>query len=142
MDVGIVDALLMVNKPPMGAVFPVPHTFRALVDTGAQRTLINPSVVTALNLTPIGKVGLQGIGGAVNYTNGYLFHGAFTLPAGAPQPVAGGQFQQPVAIFVHNTVIHGGLLSSGLGFDVLLGMDVIGGGSLHIEGSGTFSFSF
>lgn len=40
------------------------------------------------------------------------------------------------------TVIEGLGRHSGDGFDVLPGMDVIGTGSLNVEGSGAFSFSF
>jgi hypothetical protein len=44
---------------------------------------------------------------------------------------------------VFQNVIQGVELAIGPGgFDVLLGMDVIGMGSLAVEGSGTYSFSF
>jgi Aspartyl protease len=141
-DVGVVDALAMVNQPPAGADFPVPPRFRALVDTGAQRTMITSDVDKTVGLQPIGKIALQGIGGAITYHNGYLFHVAFMLPRGAPQPLPSGQTQQQFMIFIQQNVIHGGELSSAVGFDVLLGMDIISTGALHIEGNGAFSFSF
>jgi hypothetical protein len=44
---------------------------------------------------------------------------------------------------VFHDAIQGAELAIGQGgFDVLLGMDVIGMGSLAVEGSGTYSFSF
>jgi hypothetical protein len=121
---------------------PVPQRLRALLDTGAQRTMITSDAATAVGLLPIGKVGLQGFGGTTTYHNGYLFHVAFMLPAGAPQPLPSGETQQEFMIFVQQNVIHGGELTSAVGFDVLLGMDIISTGALHIEGNGTFSFSF
>jgi hypothetical protein len=140
-DVGIVDALAMVNRAPMSIGFPAPQRFRALVDTGAQRTMITANVAAAVGLLPIGKVALQGIGGGVTYHNGYLFHVAFLLPAGTPRSSPSGEMQQRYLVFAYQTAIHGGELSPAVGFDVLLGMDIIGSGALHIEGNGTFSFS-
>jgi hypothetical protein len=90
----------------------------------------------------MGKIPLQGIGTRVTYHNGYLFHVAFVIPSttppGAPAPPPG---QAYGLMAVNGTVIHGGEITAPVGFDVLLGMDIISGGSLHIEGNGTFSFS-
>ena len=45
-------------------------------------------------------------------------------------------------IFYLPEPIYGAELTASLGFDVLLGMDIISKGSLKIEGNGHFSFSF
>ncbi len=145
LDVGIVDAVALAKQQTQAAtgVIPIPPLFRALVDTGAQRTMISPNVIKTVGLSPIGKVKLQGIGKRVTYHNGYLFHAAFVVglqqQQGQPQAQP---TQQQVMVFVNALTIHGAELSSAVGFDVLLGMDVISTGSLHIEGNGTFSFSF
>ncbi len=104
--------------------------------------MITPNVANTVGLMPIGKVPLMGIGGAVTYHNGYLFHVAFTIPIAAPLPASSVPARQQVMIFVQAQVIHGGELTSAAGFDVLLGMDILSTGALHIEGNGTFSFSF
>ena len=116
--------------------------FRALVDTGAQKTMISTNVVTTLNLTPRGQIGVQGVGPSVTYHNGYLFHVGFTIPLLTPgQTIAPGTPMQFMA-FVHPTPIYGAELPATIGFDVLLGMDILSSGSLKVEGNGHFSFSF
>jgi hypothetical protein len=106
--------------------------------------MISPTVVNALRLTPRGQIPVQGVGPAVTYHNGYLFYVAFTLsligPAAQGINVPVGQV--PVMVFINPTQIYGAELPAGAGFDVLLGMDILSSGSLKIEGSGHFSFSF
>ena len=110
--------------------------FRALVDTGAQSTCLTQAVAAAAGLKPIGKVPIQGVGG-LHYHNNYLFHIGFVLAdQGRNGAVEGGR------LFLLDTPIQGAEFASGGGFDVLLGMDIIGIGSLSVEGSGTFSFCF
>jgi hypothetical protein len=137
--VGIIDAATVSIAPGtlLGAAIQPPRTFVALVDTGAQKTMISANVVNALGLPPQGQIPVQGVGPNITYHNGYLFHVAFTLPL---QVVAPGQMQ--VAVFIHPSVIYGAELSVPGGFDVLLGMDILSSGSLKIEGSGHASFSF
>jgi gag-polyprotein putative aspartyl protease len=116
--------------------------FIALVDTGAQKTMISSNVANRLNLQSQGKMAIRGVGPNITYHNGYLFNVAFTIPiTPLPQPlVPGAQIQ--VAVFILPSPIYGAELPSASGFDVLLGMDVLSGGSLKIEGSGHYSFSF
>jgi len=101
--------------------------FKALIDTGAQGSMISSNVAAQLGLFAVGKTAIQGIGPAVTYHNAYLFHVGFMVASALhvlPVPIQGGEFAP-----TH-------------GFDVLLGMDVIGVGSLKVEGNGGFSFSF
>jgi hypothetical protein len=62
--------------------------FQALLDTGAQRTMISTNVVNTLNLTPVGSIPIQGVGDKVSFHNGYLFHVAFVFPMTSPIPGA------------------------------------------------------
>jgi hypothetical protein len=120
----------------------VPPQFKALIDTGAQSTMISSNVVSALNMSPVGQQRIQGVGPTANYHNAYLFHVSFIVPALIPGaflpsgPYGGG------VVYINPNAIYGAeITSTGGVFDVLLGMDVISGGSLKIEGNGTFSFS-
>jgi hypothetical protein len=45
-------------------------------------------------------------------------------------------------VHINPVPVYGGELPVGAGFDVLLGMDILSSGSLKIEGSGHYSFSF
>jgi hypothetical protein len=145
LPVGIVDATkdLATTDPTSGGVRPVPATlFTALLDTGAQKTMISTKVVSTVGLDPIGKIPLQGIGPNITYHDGYLFHVAFTFPLPAGLAARTGGSPQ-THTFIYAVPIYGaelGLTDSS--FDVLLGMDIIGTGSLKVDGDGTFSFSF
>src|SRR5580658_318534 len=108
--------------------------FQALIDTGATRTMIATRVVTRLNLQPVNKLDFAGLGG-VSRRNGYLFHVAFykSPPANA---------SEVSNIQVFKKAINGGELSGENTLDVLLGMDVLTSGNLHINKVGTFRFLF
>jgi len=128
---------------PSGATAPqVPLTsnifiFNALVDTGAQSTCISPRVAATVGLQPLGRMQIFGVSGA-QYHNYYLFYVGFPLGA-----LSHGAQQYQGRVDVFHDAIQGAELAIGQGgFDVLLGMDVIGMGSLAVEGSGTYSFSF
>jgi hypothetical protein len=105
--------------------------------------MISTNVVTALGLTPRGKIPLKGIGPSLTYHNGYEFYVAFTLPIVGPlaQTIKAPPGQTPVMVHVFPVLLYGGELAPG-NFDVLLGMDVLSSGSLKVEGSGHYSFSF
>jgi len=115
--------------------------FVALVHTGAQKTKISTNVVSQLGLQPQGKIPVQGVGSLAHH-NGYLFHVAFTIPVVQPGQIITPGSQVQIMVFILPAVIYGAELSAIHGFDVLLGMDVLSSGSLKIEGSGHFSFSF
>ena len=147
LDVGIIDASTITLPPPgSGPILPPTQTspprFRALVDTGAQRTMISPNVVSTLGLTSVGLVSVLGAGHNVTQHNSYLFHVAFVIPIVPPGATIVPGTLVRTMIFVLANPIHGAEITSTSGlFDVLLGMDVISGGSLKIEGNGTYSFS-
>lgn len=116
--------------------------FSALIDTGAQKTMISANVVSTVGLVPIGKIAVQGVGPSVAYHNAYAFHVAFIVAFTVPGQMVTPGAAVSTAVHFNLTPIHGAEIPSTLGFDVLLGMDVLATGSLKIEGNGTFSFSF
>lgn len=143
-DVGIFDAstLNLAGAQPVGGNIAPPKMFKALIDTGAQKTMISTNVVTTLGMKSVGKIGIQGVGPNVHYHNGYLFHVAFVIALVTPGQIVSPGQQVNAVIYMQPTPIYGAeITSTGGVFDVLLGMDVIGTGSLKIEGNGTFSFS-
>jgi hypothetical protein len=113
------------------------HVFNALVDTGAQGTCITSDAAEKVGLAPIGKVPIQGVAG-LSYHNNYLFR------VGFPFGIAGEKREARLgSLHVVNAPIQGAELNiQDSGFDVLLSMDIIGIGSLKIDGDGSFSFSF
>lgn len=136
-DVGVVDANVIGDIEDGKAVDIGKHMFRALVDTGAQRTMTSRRVVDQIGLRPIGKMQIAGVGG-VDYHNSYLFQIAFVLAEADP-----GDNKRTWAVHVFPRDIEGAELVTGLpNFDVLLGMDVLSECSLALEGCGTFSLSF
>ena len=63
-DVAIIDAstINLTTSPPIGGTIPTPTLFKALLDTGAQKTMISPKVINTLNLRPLGKILISGVG--------------------------------------------------------------------------------
>ena len=123
-----------VTPPPIQTQF---NVFNALVDTGATTTCITPAVATKVGLTPIGKTQISGVSGPSTHNN-YVFHLAFVFMNSSKSGlVSSGELN----IYV-NPIQGPELILQGAAFDVLLGMDVIGTGSLAVEGNGTYSFSF
>lgn len=120
--------------------------FAALVDTGAQKTMISTNVVNALGLQAQGQIPIQGVGPNITWHNGYLFHVSFTMPVLGPAALALPPGQIQLLVHINPNVIYGAELTIPAGaqaaFDVLLGMDILSSGSLKIEGSGHASFSF
>jgi hypothetical protein len=83
LTLGVIDAdAIDVSDPTkqFGQI-PTPNLFKALIDTGAQKTMISPAVVQRLNLTPRGKILVSGVGPTAHYHNGYFFHVAFIVPS-------------------------------------------------------------
>jgi hypothetical protein len=113
--------------------------FEALVDTGATTTMISPSVVSDLELSPCGRLPLATISGVPHWPLAYLFHVGF-----APAEVPGSSLgtSKVFSVHVHTAVIKGAELPSESGFDVLLGMDIISTGRLEVAPTGDFSFTF
>jgi hypothetical protein len=108
--------------------------FKALIDTGATRTMIAGRVVARLGLQQVNKIEFSGLGGTT-WRPGYLFHVAFYQTPPRDQ-------SEVSRIRVLNRGINGGELLDEHTFDVLLGMDVLTTGNLHINKDGTFRFLF
>jgi hypothetical protein len=146
MNVGILDASTFnIADGPISATPIAPPTmFRALIDTGAQKTMISTNVINTLGLPPLGKILIGGVGPQSHYHNAYLFYVAFVMAMLQPgQTIAPSQQVQAV-VNVANTPIYGAeipLSSTGGQFDVLLGMDILSTGCL-IVGNGIYSFSW
>jgi hypothetical protein len=116
--------------------------FRALVDTGAQKTMISPNVIKTLSLPPLGKILISGVGPTAHFHNGYLFYVAFVMPVLVPGQVMVPGQQVPAIVNIHQDPVYGAEIPSTNGhFDVLLGMDIIATGQL-VVGQGIFSFSY
>jgi hypothetical protein len=145
LNVGILDAssLNLGASPVVGsASIQPPIMFRALIDTGAQKTMISPNVITQLGLIPLGKMLISGVGPQAHYHNAYLFHVAFVTAVLQPGQTYAPGAQVPAVVNIMGDPIYGAEISSTGGhFDVLLGMDVISTGSL-VVGNGIFSFAW
>lgn len=106
--------------------------FTALVDTGAQRTCVTERVVQQLNLRRRGRVEIWNIKRPEQHFT-YLFHlGVW------PETDDG----SPSAIFGIGSEIEGIDVGNNRFFDVLLGMDIITQGSLHLKHDGSFEIAF
>jgi hypothetical protein len=146
-EVGIIDAstggltATPSGFPTVGNI-PTPPMFRALIDTGAQATMISPNVISTLGLSPLGKMLISGVGPRAHYHDAFLFQVAFVIPIISPGQVVVPGAQIPAMIHVNRNVIYGAeITSTGGRFDVLLGMDVLSSGTLIVQGNGTYTWS-
>src|SRR5260370_27895177 len=118
LDVAIVDATSVAAASSVGGALPMPTTlFRALLDTGAQKTMISTNVVSRVGLNPIGKIPLQGIGPNITYHEGYLFHVAFTFPL-PPGLVTATPGSAQTHTFIYGIPIYGAELAGNVSLDV------------------------
>jgi len=121
-------------------VFPggVVKPFKAQIDTGAQTTCITKRVIDHYSMQPNGRTKIISVSGQEE-VNTFIFTVGF-LMGGTPNRVGSAfagnfSFFQPVMgaeIYTHEDD----------DLDILIGMDIISKGSLHIEASGYFSFWF
>lgn len=137
LDVAILPADFSQQIPEAIDLTKSPSVFKALVDTGAQSTCITKSVAEQVNLTPIGKVPVQGVSG-IQYHNNYMF--MIGLPDNLPAKDK--KLHNDRQLFMYKELEGVELKSPSKDFQILLGMDIISIGSLKIEGNGTFSFSY
>ena len=132
------DATIVASNPenPLAAVpSGNPPIFTALVDAGAQRTMISPSVVSRLSLNPIGKIPVRSAGGTVVHHVGFVVQ----------NQLLGGSAAGSILYTLGKPIWGSEIPATGGAFDVLMGMDINGhlsSGSLKIEGDGTFSWSW
>jgi hypothetical protein len=106
--------------------------FTALIDTGARRTCISQNVVDRLGLERQGRMEV----GNVKRTE---LHWTYLFYVGIwPDTVAG----PPSTPFGIGEEIEGIDMGDSRYYDVLLGMDVISQGSLHLEQDGSFELAF
>ena len=99
------------------------RNYTALYDTGATHSAISPRVVAALGLSSVGVVNVN-VGGGTLQASNHIVH------IGLPNRV---MFQM---VMVTSMELNGG-------FDVLIGMDILGLGDFavtHQNGNTTFSF--
>ena len=98
-----------------------PLTFEALVDTGAQVTAISPKVVKSLQLVPTGPLGLTVASGESVGT--FQYRARVDIPIGYTEAHPSPRSQ---SFFMGDQLSVAGLPYQPDGYDVLLGMDIIG----------------
>lgn len=106
--------------------------FTALVDTGAQRTCVTENVVQSLRLRRRGRIEIWNIKRSEPHWT-YLFHVGVW-----PETDDG----TPPAVYGIGAEIEGIDVGNNRFFDVLLGMDIISQGLLHVDKDGTFKMGF
>ena len=116
----ILSALVTVSEARAGALItvgqPIPKavTIRALVDTGASCTCVDPTVLAALNLTPTGSVSVN------TPSTGSIPHSANQYDVGFAIPDDGG-----TPLFLQTIPVVESELLASQGFHVLLGSDIL-----------------
>ncbi len=111
--------------------------YDALIDTGASSTCITPKVVAQENLAPIGKCQMMSASHTVS-VNQYAFVVALPMMV---QQQATGLAAANLSTFDNITGLEFNG-SGGTSYDVLIGMDIVRRGSLHLDFDGHFSFCF
>jgi len=120
------------NTPRHSKVF----VLKALIDTGATHTCITESAAQKLDLVPLGYVPTMGIHG-ISEVRYYLFRIGFIKHDQSDRTPT------PNTMFVLEKPIKGTELQiEDAGFEVLLGMDALSCGNLHIWANGQFKFEF
>ena len=95
-------------------------SYRALLDTGAQVTVVSPRVIRDLGLAPIQPMQLGGISGTPIQT--YQYRARVDIPIG--HRVSGSPY--PATFLMGNDLWVAGLPHQPTDYEVLLGMDFIG----------------
>lgn len=70
-----------------GQVVPVPQNIRALLDTGASCTCIDPTVLNALGLQPTGNTSISTPSTGATPVDAYTYDVSIVIPAGNQQPL-------------------------------------------------------
>lgn len=133
----IIAALVGVSVPRRAALLaanqPVPDVIpiRALLDTGASNTAIDPIVLSALGLTPTGSTLVNTPTTGATPQAADLYDVAFIIPAGNAAPL----FSQTLAVFSSE-------LHATQGFHALIGRDILSQCVFVYNGSGFFTLSY
>lgn len=114
-----------------GQPLPNPVQLRGVIDTGADVTSVSDAALAPLGLVPVGPVLVNTPGGHA-IVNRYNVSLTIVDPAGAPSPGI---------VFPNLTVL--GLNAAPIGFDVLIGLDVLAHCLLLADGRrGVFTLAF
>ena len=111
--------------------------FKALFDTGAQVTCVSQRVAAAVGLIPRARRNLVSAS-EVKETNLFLFNVGFIISA---TPGALWTMSESMQVFgpLEGLEIHA---EDNDDVDVLIGMDILGYGALHVGFNGQFMFSW
>ena len=134
----IVDAFVGVSAARQAALqaagqqVPMPVRIRALVDTGASATCIDPSVPVALGLTPTGNISMTTPSTGTTPHSADVYDVALLIPGPTFPPLTLPTI--PVAAVD---------LLQAQGFHALIGRDILGACVFHYNGAvGTFTLAF
>jgi len=136
----MLDALVGVSKAwsdvltANGQAAPAAQRIRALLDTGASCTCIDPSVMTALGLTPTGRIQINTPSTGATPHMADQYDVGIAIPPGVPS--------HPSLIFPTVAVTASHLLAT-QGFHALIGRDILRGCLLTYNGTtGTFTLAY
>lgn len=117
-----------------GQDIPKPMSVRGLIDTGASGTCIDPSVLTALGLTPTGVVSVCTPSTGTTSIQKEQFDVAIMVPPAV---------QTHAPLIIHNIPVLAAELLQAQGFHALIGRDILGGCLLTYDGlNGFFSLAY
>ncbi|MCG8624606.1 MAG: hypothetical protein MJE68_21750 [Proteobacteria bacterium] len=101
------------------------RAYRALLDTGAQLSMLTQKVVDNEGLFPIGTDSIVGVGGVIANRPHYLVDIHLTVPHGVSQTDEDGQQEAAVFERPFHEVTLALLQDIPYSFDILLGMDIL-----------------
>lgn len=133
----MVDAYVAVSAPrraalvAAGQAVPNPVAIRGLLDTGASNTAVDPSVLTALGITPTGTalVNTPTTGTAPQTVNQYDIGIVIPAPSGTP-------------LFSQTLPVISSELLAVQGFHALIGRDILSQCVFVYNGSGFFTLAY
>ena len=134
----LIHAFVGVSDPRQGALVkaglavPPPLVVKALVDTGASHTAVDPSIMKALGISP------RRIAQTITPSTGAKPHKCYSYDVSFHVPLG-----TVTSLFSKGAWEVTGLELKHQGFEVLLGRDILSEGLLVFDGkAGTFSMAF